>query len=474
MTARSFTARFFFTVTLALLSLPLWNAFGEASLFEETIDHDVFDRLAIYRPSEAPKGLLLLVSGSAGWDLKMAEIARSAAKLDYLVAGIDVRGYLSHVEKIPRPCVDLASDFRQLVDFLCQLFPFPIQKSPILVGYDTGGALVYVVLEQAESPFFHAAISLDFCPRLPLRKPLCRGQIPADSKTEDQEGVLLQPAEHLHTAWFVFQAEPACEAEAAIQFIHQVDGSRLVTLPCVDHQDPAHKGWMPRLLALLQWLDPRISEQILVDTDVKGVPLTEVHVPAAVPEAGQMAVMISGDGGWAALDRGLSAELARRGIPSVGWDSLSYFWKPRTPEKAGADLERVLQHYTKAWNKEDVLLIGYSFGADVLAFLANRLSPEMRSRVKLVFFLGLGPRASFAFHLTEWIGRAPGDGPSVLPEVERLTWASRLCIYGDLEKDSACPSLASAGVKVLKVPGDHHYDKDYAGIVNRVMEKMGR
>src|SRR3954452_9325833 len=64
---------------------------------------------------------------------------------------------------------------------------------------------------------------------------------------------------------------------------------------------------------------------------VKGVPLVEV--PAS-PASGrdEMAVLLTGDGGWAVTDRGLSEALAKGGIPVVGWNSLRYFLrgKPRT------------------------------------------------------------------------------------------------------------------------------------------------
>ncbi len=55
-----------------------------------------------------------------------------------------------------------------------------------------------------------------------------------------------------------------------------------------------------------------------------------------------MVVFMSGDGGWAALDKGLGAELQRHGMPVVGWSSLSYYWKKKTPDQATADLVRIL------------------------------------------------------------------------------------------------------------------------------------
>jgi type IV secretory pathway VirJ component len=84
-------------------------------------------------------------------------------------------------------------------------------------------------------------------------------------------------------------------------------------------------------MALLQWLDPAIANQVQANTNVSGVPLIEVPVVTGA-SGKRMAVMLSGDGGWAELDRAVAAELAKHGIPTVGWDSLSYFWQAKTPD----------------------------------------------------------------------------------------------------------------------------------------------
>jgi len=47
-------------------------------------------------------------------------------------------------------------------------------------------------------------------------------------------------------------------------------------------------------------------------------------------------------------------------------DSPLPFLSPRTPEGATRDLERILVYYLDRWNKREVVLIGYSRGADLL------------------------------------------------------------------------------------------------------------
>jgi type IV secretory pathway VirJ component len=102
--------------------------------------------------------------------------------------------------------------------------------------------------------------------------------------------------------------------------------------------------------------------------------LSPVHVPALPPQVrdlpllefpaaarnGLLAVFLSGDGGWADLDRQISGRLVAAGLPVIGWNCQKYFWTARTPEQAARDLERTLQAYLTAWNKSQAVLIGYS------------------------------------------------------------------------------------------------------------------
>src|SRR3954452_22702615 len=112
-----------------------------------------------------------------------------------------------------------------------------------------------------------------------------------------------------------------------------------------------------------------------------------------------MAVLLSGDGGRAELGKSGAAGLAAAGVPTIGWSSLRYFWSPKTPEQTAADLSRVVGRYTRAWNKPRVILIGYSFGADVLPFVMTRLAPDVKSRIIDVVLFGPGLTASFEFHV---------------------------------------------------------------------------
>jgi type IV secretory pathway VirJ component len=205
-------------------------------------------------------------------------------------------------------------------------------------------------------------------------------------------------------------------------------------------------------------------------TDLADIPLVEV-LPRAPDHTDAFAVFISGDGGWAGFDRELSAELAARGLPVVGLDSLRYFWSPRTPDGIAADLDRVIQRYQNAWKRKRVVLIGFSQGADVLPFIVNRLSDRTRASVASAIALSISTDATFEFHLADWVG-ASGDRPT-LPEIQQLARSSFICVYGTGDDDSVCPRLDAHAFRVIELPGGHHFGGDAKRLSTIVLDTLG-
>ena len=200
------------------------------------------------------------------------------------------------------------------------------------------------------------------------------------------------------------------------------------------------------------------------------LPLTIVP---AVPgtQSPWFGVFLSGDGGWAAIDRSVAKALAKHGIPIVGWDSLKYFWVARTPDGASRDLDRVVQHFARTWQKAHVLLIGYSQGADSLPFMVNRLPARIHDMVGFTALLGISDNALFEFHIQSWLG-SPGKGIATAPELANWTGAPYLCLYGERDKDAACEQLTGKEGVAVKMPGGHHFAKDYPSIAAQILGRL--
>jgi len=168
-----------------------------------------------------------------------------------------------------------------------------------------------------------------------------------------------------------------------------------------------------------------------------------VEVPSKRPGR-QLAFLITGDGGWVGADKALAAALAGGGVSVVALDALRYFWQRRTPQETARDVARILAHYRVAWGRDEVVLVGYSRGADIVPILAGLLPPEERARVVLVAMLGPSTFAELEVHAIDLLtNRRRASAIATEPAVRATNGAVRmLCFHGAEEHDSLCPKLA--------------------------------
>jgi type IV secretory pathway VirJ component len=204
--------------------------------------------------------------------------------------------------------------------------------------------------------------------------------------------------------------------------------------------------------------------------DLHDLPLVTLPAPASQTSP-YFAIVLSGDGGWAALDKQVAGELVSSGVPVVGLNSQRYFWTLKTPDRIGADLGRIIRHYEAAWGLHQVVLVGYSRGADVLPLMVNRMPKDLHDHVRLIGLLGLAHGTDLLFRPTD-ILISPADPRYQLgPEMERLKGLPIVCVYGSHEKDTLCPDLPEGLVDPVELEGGHHFDGDYRGLGRLIFEK---
>ena len=157
----------------------------------------------------------------------------------------------------------------------------------------------------------------------------------------------------------------------------------------------------------------------------------------------------------------------------VALNTLKYFWRLRTPEESAADVGRLIRHYLTSWKRERVLLVGYSFGADVLPFITNRLPPELRARVISVSMLGLELNASFEIHVTGWVPGVDTGSAPIKPELAKMQGVNALCLYGADERHDPCPMLAGGSLRARQIGGGHHFGGDYEALAAAILAPIG-
>jgi type IV secretory pathway VirJ component len=461
-------------VVIFFTGLLLLNIASETRGEETTDKFGRFGKINLYHTSAHPAQVVLFASGDGGWNLGVVDMARELAALGALVVGFDITHYLKQLDQASEHCAYPAADLELLSKYVQKKLGFPQYIAPVLVGYSSGATLVYAAVVQAPSNTFRGAISLGFCPDIAMSKPFCRGSGLEWTKLPGGKGYSLLPATHLAVPWIAFQGtiDQVCNAEKTRDYAGHVSNSKIVLLPKVGHGFSVPKNWLPQFKAEFARLKKQRSEPSISSSSGALTNLPLIELAAHGPGSDRMAVFWSGDGGWADLDQAICAGLSHRGVPVVGVNSLKYFWNKRTPEQTAEDLERIIGHYAALWQKEEVALIGYSLGADILPFAANRLNAQWKARVKLIVLLGPGLQADFEFHLSDWLGSSSKTALPTMPEVIQLDDTRLLCIYGEEEKDSLCPDLQGRSFKKLALPGAHHFGGNYAQIVETILREM--
>ena len=273
----------------------------------------------------------------------------------------------------------------------------------------------------------------------------------------------------MQTHWIAFQGaiDQVCDSKSTAAFVNQVGSGRIILLPKVGHGFSVQRNWLPQFKDAFQQIAVNKPQAASMPDTLKDLPLIEV---AADVGKKNMAILWSGDGGWAGIDRDLAHALSEGGVSVIGVNSLQYFWKRRTPEGAAHDLSRILQHYLEKLHPEKICLIGYSLGADALPFMVNRLPHELEQHIDFLSLLAPGEFATFEFRITEWLGGHPNE-PSlrVLPEIEKIRDVRVLCFYGDQEKDALCAAIDVPFVRSIALQGRHHFGGNYRAIAKEIL-----
>ena len=185
-----------------------------------------------------------------------------------------------------------------------------------------------------------------------------------------------------------------------------------------------------------------------------------------------MVVFYSGDGGWAKAAAAIAGGLAEAGDPTVGIDSLRYFWAGRTPQAAAADLAAVIAQYRTVWGRDQVVLAGYSFGADALPVIWPQLPMETRRQVRAVVLIGASASAEMVVRPRSWLDLKAKDAIPLRPLLARMGDVRTACIYGASDKVSACPMLLPKA-QLSTLQGGHHFNGDYHAVDEAVLKAAG-
>ncbi|MCF0055713.1 AcvB/VirJ family lysyl-phosphatidylglycerol hydrolase [Dyadobacter sp. CY356] len=444
----------------------------------DSLQYGIFGKLKIYQSGTAPRQLVLFVSGDGGWNQGVVDMASNFVSLNAMVVGIDIRSYLKNLQNSKSACYYPAADFENLSKFIQKQYHYKNYISPLLAGYSSGATLVYGILAQSPANTFFGGIALGFCPDIQLSKTLCAGSGLRSHTLGKNKGFYLEASPDLPEPFIALQGmqDQVCDFKATASFLNQIPNARLVALQKVGHGYSVQKNWVPQLKAAFteiiskKQVEAKSDYEEINESQLKDLPIHAI--PSATNPEKPMVFLITGDGGYTSFDQAFCKTLADNGTPVVALDALKYFWNEKTPASTTADVEKLISFYKNKWQRDKVILVGYSFGADAFPFILNNLNKTTRESIKLLAMLSPSTQADFEIHITDMLSLPRGKRQfDVSSEVNKIRNLKIVCIYGSEEEPEIKSEITNPEVSFVTVPGGHHYNNAYKELVNIITQK---
>ena len=433
------------------------------------IHYGLFGPLHLSRPSGAIAArTVLFFSDRDGWTARQDRLAGALARQGAFVVGVDLPAYLIRLQALADRCAYPAGHVEELAHWIEQHEGFATYTYPLLVGDGAGATFAYALAAQAPAGTFEGLITLGWDVALRFPKPFCAGDAGAMTAPANG-GFRVTPVPVLPSSWLPRPFAPQARSDglgAALATVWHLLGE---VLPALAAGPPeADLG-----AAYARWRQREAASQAALPDDVADLPLIDVPAGDAPGAATQrIAIMLTGDGGWAGLDRGVADVLAARGIHVIGFSTLKFFWHPQTPDSAAQAVARVIAHYGEADPAASFVLVGYSFGASLVPVVVNRLPPELRPRVEGGVLISPDDEAVFEIHVGDWFGSTEHSGTLPIGPEIAASKVPLFCVHGSDESDSFCLKPQSSDVRVLSLPGGHHYNGDYAALGALIADRL--
>jgi type IV secretory pathway VirJ component len=198
-------------------------------------------------------------------------------------------------------------------------------------------------------------------------------------------------------------------------------------------------------------------------------------LPVARPDPARPAIVIlSGDmGNRLGMAPKIATRLNARGYAVVTVNSLTYFSPRRTPAEVTALIEGTMARAMRLGRTDSVVLIGQSFGADMLHAGLAGLAPTQRQPIRSVVLVVPGEDIVFRASPIELAGIETPD-QHALRTASQLTWVPVTCIRGADEDNSLCPELTMPNVWRIVLPGGHKLNSDDGALEAAILPAIQR
>lgn len=198
-----------------------------------------------------------------------------------------------------------------------------------------------------------------------------------------------------------------------------------------------------------------------------------VEYPARGGDGKVGAVFLSGDLG---LTMGISGEtakgLAADGYPVTAVNSSVAFARHLTRAQTDSVVIGAIDTALSR-GAEKVVLVGQSFGSDIIATVLPDLPQRLHDRILSVVIVVPSNDVKFRADpsTVAYLG-APDAIPA--PALRSVDWVPVTCIHGKEEHSSLCPLLDGSPAKRIALPGNHYLRRDTKLVLATILQALHR
>ena len=449
-----------FTIIIAGITLVLFRA-GRVQPRVTTHESGEWGSYELWVPAnKQPRRLVFFFSDKGGFKKDDTDAAKKLTRLGAAVVFINTDVYLSRIDQSSDASEDLylPGPVEWTSHFLQEELHFSEYKKPYLLGRGAGAGLVYALLVQGSSESFEGGLSVDFSPMIALKHPL--SDHPPVSRTDS--GQILDSSSKLCGWWHADSTKSPGPDETS--FVRAASVANKGVLSEITVSASFSKLVLSTFKSVLK------HEKNDEETGIESA-IIEVS-PSSTQKT--LAIVYSGDGGWRDIDKVIGNYLSRKDIAVVGVNCLSYFWTKRTPGEVGRDLGWLVGHYLKQWNMNHVVLIGFSFGADILPPAYNRLPVDLQKKVVMITLLSPTRSTEYEFHISGWLSSGSSGTADLLePEIMKIEKNKLQCFYGAEDSDETlCTLPCVKDTEIIRTSGGHHFDGNYEALGDRILSGL--
>lgn len=170
-----------------------------------------------------------------------------------------------------------------------------------------------------------------------------------------------------------------------------------------------------------------------------------------------LVLYLSGDGGINRFSTDLCETIHNSGFEVYALNSRSYFYSRKTPEETARVLGDFLTEKLNGRPNQQIVLIGYSFGGDVLPFILNRLETPIHDKILVSFIIASSGSTDFEIHWADILGGNSKRSLDVISEINKMG-AERLVLISSIDDRNLDMSRISLKYTRETLPGGHHFD----------------